>query len=263
MPPSDVPGEQAAPTQPFPTKPAPFDRQGFSEDDVIDFTPALRAEALEGIEMFRMGSMYTPPSLSMAPDGTRGTLSLPSATGGANWEGGTFDPETGMLYVGSYTVATVMALQADPDFSDVRYITGGGAELPWLSGLPLAKPPWGRITAIDMNSGEHAWMVANGPTPDEVASNPALAGVDIPPTGRATRAMLLATKTLLFGTDGWGGSPVLRAYDKATGQEIAAIELPGMSGGLPMTYAVDGRQFIALAVAGERGAELVALALPE
>jgi quinoprotein glucose dehydrogenase len=129
--------------------------------------------------------------------------------------------------------------------------------------LPLAKPPWGRITAINMHTGEHEWMIANGPTPDDVTNNPALAGVDIPPTGRATRAMLLATKTLLFGTDGWGGTPVLRAYDKASGEEIAAIELPGMSGGLPMSYSVDGRQFITIAVAGQRGAELVALALPQ
>ncbi len=262
VPASDVPGEQTAPTQPFPTKPAAFDRQGFTADDVIDFTPALHTEALEGIKMFRTGPMYTPPSLANASDGTHGTLSLPSATGGANWEGGTFDPETGMLYVGSYTSATVIALEPSPEGSDIRYIAGGGAELPWLSGLPLAKPPWGRITAIDMNTGEHAWMIANGPTPDDVVNNPALKGVDIPPTGRATRAMLLATKTLLFGTDGWGGTPILRAYDKATGEEIAAIDLPGMSGGLPMSYAVDGRQFIAISVAGERGAELVALALP-
>jgi quinoprotein glucose dehydrogenase len=260
---SDVPGEWTAPTQPFPTKPPPFDRQGFGEDDIIDFTPELHAEALEGIKIFRTGPMYTPPSLANDPDGTRGTLSLPSATGGANWEGGTYDPETGILYVGSYTVATVMALESVPEFSDIRYITGGGAQLPWLSGLPLAKPPWGRITAINMHTGEHEWMIPNGPTPEDVVNNPALAGVEIPPTGRATRAMLLATKTLLFGTDGWGGTPVLRAYDKATGEEVAAIDLPGMSGGLPMSYSIDGRQFIAIAVAGERGAELVALALPE
>jgi quinoprotein glucose dehydrogenase len=262
VPASDVPGEWTAATQPFPTRPAPFDRQGFVEDDVIDFTPELRAAALEGIKIFRMGPIYTPPSLGLAPDGTRGMLMLPNAVGGANWEGGTYDPETGMLYIGSFTNPFVAALTSDPEFSDVRYISGGGGELPWLDGLPIVKPPWGRITAIDMHTGEHAWMIPNGPTPDEVVNNTALAGVDIPPTGRATRAMLLATKTLLFGTDGWGGTPVLRAYDKATGEEIAAIELPGASGGLPMSYAVDGRQFIAISVAGERGAELVTLALP-
>jgi quinoprotein glucose dehydrogenase len=263
VPASDVPGERTAPTQPFPTKPAAFDRQGFGEDDLIDFTPELRAAALEGIRIFRTGPMYTPPSLGEAPAGTRGTLLLPSPVGGANWEGGTYDPETGMLYVGSFTNPAVFALTADPEFTDIRYIAGGGGELPWLEGLPVVKPPWGRITAIDMNTGEHVWMIPNGPTPEDVANNAALAGLEIPPTGRATRPMLLATKTLLFGTDGWGGTPTLRAYDKATGEEIAAIELPGMSGGLPMSYAVDGRQFIALPVAGERGAELVALALPE
>jgi quinoprotein glucose dehydrogenase len=263
VPSSDVPGERTSPTQPFPTRPAPFDRQGFGPDDVIDFTPELRAAALEGIEIFRTGPMYTPPSLGAAPDGTRGLLFLPAPTGGANWEGGAYDPETGMLYIGSYTSPSVFALTSQPDFTDVRYIAGGGAALPWLEGLPIVKPPWGRITAIDMNNGEHAWMIPNGPTPPEVASNPALAGVEIPPTGRATRAMLLATKTLLFGTDGWGGTPILRAYDKATGEEIAAIDLPGPSGGLPMSYAVDGRQFIAISVAVERGAELVSLALPQ
>jgi glucose dehydrogenase len=263
VPGSDVPGEVTSPTQPFPTKPPAFDRQGFTADDVIEFTPELRAEALAGISQFRMGPMYTPPSLANAEDGTRGTLSLPSATGGANWEGGTFDPETGILYVGSYTQATVMALQPEPEFSDLRYITGGGGELPWLSGLPLAKPPWGRITAIDMNSGEHLWQIPNGPTPEEVLDNPALEGVEIPATGRATRAMLLATPTLLFSTDGWGGTPVLRAHDKATGEVIAEIGLPGMSGGLPMSYAIDGKQYIVVSVAGERGAEIVALDLPD
>lgn len=263
VPPSDVPGEVAAETQPFPTKPPAFDRQGFTEDDVIDFTPELRAEALEGIAKFRMGPMYTPPSLANAPDGTQGTLSLPSPTGGANWEGGTYDPETGILYVGSFTQATVMALQSEPEVSTMRYITGGGGELPWLSGLPLAKPPWGRITAIDMNAGEHVWQIANGPTPEDVLNNPTLAGVAIPPTGRATRAMLLATKTLLFSTDGWGGTPVLRAHDKATGEVIAEIDLPGMSSSLPMSYAISGRQYLVLSVAGERGGEIVALALPD
>jgi quinoprotein glucose dehydrogenase len=263
VPASDVPGERTSPTQPFPTKPAPFDRQGFTAEDVIDFTPELRAAALEGIKIFRTGPMYTPPSLGAAPDGTRGLLFLPAPVGGANWEGGTYDPETGLLYVGSFTSPSVFALTSQPDFTDVRYIAGGGAALPWLEGLPIVKPPWGRITAIDMHTGEHAWMIPNGPTPDEITNNPALVGVTLPATGRMTRAMLLATKTLLFGTDGWGGSPVLRAYDKATGEEIAAIDLPGASGGLPMSYAVDGRQFIAISVAGERGAELVALALPQ
>jgi len=260
---SDVPGEITAATQPFPTKPAAFDRQGFVEDDVIDFTPELRAEALEGLKKVRMGPMFTPPSLANAADGTSGTISLPSGIGGANWEGATFDPETNMLYIGSFTNPNVLALVPSPEGSDIRYIRGGAAELPWLSGLPIVKPPWGRITAINMNTGEHAWMRANGPTPDEVLNNPALEGVDLPETGRATRAMLLVTKTLLFGTDGWGGTPVLRAYDKATGEQIAAIDLPGATGGLPMSYAINGRQYIAMPIDGEHGAELIALRLPD
>jgi quinoprotein glucose dehydrogenase len=155
-----------------------------------------------------------------------------------------------------------MALRPEPEFSDIRYISGGGGELPWLQGLPLAKPPWGRITAIDMNAGEHLWQIPNGPTPKEIAEHPALAGLEIPPTGRATRPVTLVTKTLLFTAEGWGGSPVFRAHDKATGEVLAEIPLPGAVGGLPMTYSAGGKQFIVVSVAGERGAELVALSLP-
>jgi glucose dehydrogenase len=201
--------------------------------------------------------------LANAADGTHGTLMLPHATGGANWEGGAFDPETNVLYVGSFTNPFIAALEPPPENTDIRYISGGGATLPWLQGLPLVKPPWGRITAIDMNKGEHLWQMPNGPTPKEIAEHPALAGLDIPQTGRATRPVTLVTKTLLFTAEGWGGSPMLHARDKATGEVIAEIPLPGAVGGRPMTYAIDGRQFIVIPVAGERGAELVALALPQ
>jgi quinoprotein glucose dehydrogenase len=263
VPPSDVPGEWTSPTQPFPTKPPAFDRQGFTVDDLIDFTPELRAEAVEGVKIFRMGTeLYTPPSLGNAPDGTRGTLMFPSAIGGANWEGGSVDPETNVLYVGSYSNPWVMALEPSPEGSSIRYIAGGGEQLPWLQGLPVVKPPYGRVTAIDMNRGEHLWQIANGPTPKEIAEHPALAGREIAPTGRMTRAVTLVTKTVLFTAEGWGGSPILRAHDKATGEVLAEIGLPGAVGGLPMTYAIDGRQFVVMSVAGERGAELVALALP-
>jgi quinoprotein glucose dehydrogenase len=259
---SDVPGEWTSPTQPFPTKPPAFDRQGFTVDELIDFTPELRAEAVEGTKIFRMGTLYTPASFGQAPDGTRGTLMLPSAIGGANWEGGAFDPETNVLYVGSYSNPWLMALEPAPEGSNVRFVAGGGAELPWLQGLPLVKPPYGRITAIDMNRGEHLWQIPNGPTPTEIAEHPALRGLQIPATGRMTRAVTLVTRTLLFSAEGWGGAPVLRAHDKSTGEVLAEIALPGAVGAPPMTYAVGGRQFIALTVAGSRGAELVALALP-
>jgi quinoprotein glucose dehydrogenase len=259
----DVPGEWYSPTQPFPTKPPAFDRQGVTEDDLIDFTPALRAEAVAGTKGFRMGPIFTPPSLATADDGTQGTLMLPHFTGGANWEGGAFDPETSVLYVGSYTQPSVAALQPpEPTFSDMRYIAGGGAALPFLDGLPLIKPPWGRITAIDMNKGEHVFQIPNGPTPKEIAEHRALEGLDIPPTGRATRPVLLVTKTLLFSAEGWGGTPALRAHDKGTGEVLADLPLPGAVGGLPMTYMIEGKQFIVMPVAGERGAQFVALALP-
>lgn len=261
VPATDVPGEWTSPTQPFPTKPPAFDRQGVSIDDLIDFTPELRAEAVEGVKVFRLGPIFTPPSLANAPDGTSGTLMLPHATGGANWEGGAFDPETNVLYVGSVTNPFVAVLTPPEQPSDIRYIAGGGAELPWLQGLPLIKPPWGRITAIDMNKGEHLWQIANGPTPKEIAEHPALRGLDIPPTGRATRPVTLVTKSLLFAAEGWGGSPVLRAHDKATGDVIAEIALPGAVGGRPMTYMIDGKQFLVVSVAGDNGAELVALTL--
>jgi quinoprotein glucose dehydrogenase len=261
VPQTDVPGEWTSPTQPFPTKPAPFDRQGVSIDDLIDFTPELRAEAVEGVKPFRLGPIFTPPSLANASDGTSGTLMLPNAVGGANWEGGAFDPETNILYVGSFTNPFVLALEPPPAGADITYISGGGAQLPWLQGLPLIKPPYGRITAIDMNRGEHLWQVPNGPTPQEIAEHPALKGLDIPPTGRATRPVTLVTKTLLFTAEGWGGAPVLHARDKATGEIVAEIALPGAVGGRPMTYSVDGKQYLIVSVAGSNGAELVALTL--
>ena len=259
---SDVPGEVTSPTQPIPTKPPAFDRQGFTDDDLIDFTPALRAEAIEGTKTFRKGPIFTPGSLANADDGTSGTLMLPSFTGGANWEGGSFDPETNTLYIGSYTQPSIAVLHPEPAFSDMQYIAGGGATLPWLNGLPVVKPPYGRITAIDMNKGELKFQIPNGPTPKEIAENSALKGVTIPPTGRTTRAVTLVTKTLLFTAQGWGGSPVLSARDKATGDVLAEIALPGPAGGLPMTYMIDGKQYIVMSVGGPNGAELVALAFP-
>jgi len=262
VPASDVPGEWSSPTQPFPTKPAPFDRQGFSEDDIIDFTPEIKAAALAELGDLRMGPIYTPLSLVDAEDGTRGTLMLPSFGGGANWEGGAADPETGLLYVASLTNPVVGALRPDPDFTDVSYVFVNGA-VPEPLGLPLAKPPWGRITAIDMNTGEHAWMVPNGDTPDDVLANPALAGVDIPQTGKMSRATLLVTKTLLIAGEGWGGDPVLRAYDKATGAVLGKIDLPGATGAKPMTYMIEGRQFIVVSVGRPGPAEFIALALPD
>ncbi len=266
VPAGDVPGEWYAPTQPFPTRPAPFDRQGFTEDDLIDFTPEIRALALEATEGFRLApSVYSPPSLADAADGTRGTLSLPSATGGANWEGSAIDPETGILYVPSRTALAVMSLERDED-TDIDFSAAFGVRVPRVQGLEIAKPPYGRITAIDMNSGEHLWMIANADTPERMKNHPLLQGVDLPRVGVPTRAGILLTRTLLFvaeGTGGPGASPIFRAVDKQTGNILAEIELPNLQTGLPMTYEHDGKQYIAMFVGGGgRPAELVAYALP-
>jgi quinoprotein glucose dehydrogenase len=261
---SDVPGELASRTQPIPTKPPPFDRQGVTENDLIDFTAGLRAKALEVIKPYRLGPLYTPPSLAAAGDGTRGTLSLPGNLGGANWEHAALDPVTGVLYVGSYTVPTILAMANVPDRSDMNYIFVGG-DVPDVDGLPLIKPPWSRITAIDLNRGEHAWMRPNGETPARIRSNPALAGLDLPPTGGLTRPVILATRTLLFTGDGSGGSPWLRALDKGTGEVIWQTQLPGPVTAQPMTYMIDGRQYLALWVGNARSkppTELLVFALP-
>ncbi len=262
VPQTDVPGEWTSPTQPFPTKPAAFDRNGFTEDDLIDFTPEIRARAAEIAAGFRMGPLYTPPSLADAEDGTGGTLMLPYSTGGANWEGGALDPETGFLYVGTQTNPFVLTLREGGDRSDMNYVQGfGRAQL--APGVPIVKPPWGRITAIDLSTGDHAWMIANGDTPPSVAQRLEMAPADIPRTGKISRAGVLVTKTLLFAGEGLSGDPVFRAHDKMTGEILAEIELPNTQAGLPMTYLHGGRQFIVMSVGGGgQPAELVALALP-
>lgn len=266
VPAGDVPGEWYSPTQPFPTRPAPFDRQGFTEDDLIDFTPEIRALALEAIQGFRLSpSLYSPPSLADAPDGTRGLLSLPSSTGGANWEGSAIDPETGILYVPSRTQLQVLALGKNPD-SDIDLSQGFGVRVPRVQGLEVVKPPYGRVTAIDMNTGDHLWWVANADTPDRIANHPLLEGIDLPPTGVPTRSGILLTKSLLFVSEGNGSAdagPTMRAHNKETGEIIAEIELPNNQTGMPFTYEHNGKQYLAMFVGGGGSpAELIAYALP-
>jgi quinoprotein glucose dehydrogenase len=266
VPQSDVPGEQTAATQPFPTKPPPFDQHGITPDDLIDFTPALRSQAMQAIEQFRIGPIFTPPSLGDAADGTRGTIVVPGFGGGGNWEGGAADPRTGFVYVGSATAPTAAAVSPPgPDSTNADYNMGGGEPMPNVEGLPLLKPPYGRITAYNMNTGEIAWQIPNGETPDEIANNPALAGVEIAPTGIRSRAGLLVTSTLLFAGEGSGGRPIFRAYDKATGEEIWRTEIPtGRQQSLPMTYMHNGRQYIVFASGeGSSPSQLVAYALGE
>lgn len=263
VPAGDVPGEWYSATQPFPTKPAAFDQQGFTEDDLINFTPELRAAAIEAVKPFRMSpSVYSPPSLAEAEDGTVGTLSMPSATGGANWEGSALDPETGILYVPSRSELAVLSVAKDEN-SDIAYSQALGVRVPRVSGLPILQPPYGRITAIDMNSGDHVWQMANADTPDAIANNPALAGVTLPRTGVPTKSGLFVTKTLLFAGEGVGGGNIFRAHNKQTGEIVAEIELPNAQTGVPMTYEHNGKQYIAMVVSGgSTPAELVVYALP-
>ena len=264
VPQSDVPGERASKTQPIPAKPKPFDRQGVSKADLIDFTPQLRAAAEKAVSTYRLGSFFTPASLAQAPDGTKGTLTLPGSTGGTGWEGGAVDPETGFLYVGSATQPTLLALAKDPKH-DIDYINVGGT-MPTAFDLPIVKPPYGRITAIDMNRGEHVWQIPNGDTPREIRNHPMLRGVNIGRTGSRSKAGLLVTKTLLFAGEGWGGQPYFRALDKATGEILWETRIPGVQTGTPMTYLHQGKQYIVFS-AGDQDtgtpAMLVAFALAD
>src|SRR5262245_22150667 len=270
VPQSDVPGEKTAATQPFPTKPAPFDRQGVTEADLIDFTPELKAEALHIASQFKMGPIYTPPIVENT-GGKLATLTVPHNQGAANWESAAADPETGILYVPSVTNWWGSALTPGGDRSDMRYIGRNVRVEPPLN-LPLIKPPWGRITAIDLNTGDHVWMVPNGQAPDYVKNSPVLAGIDLSGAGNPERAPLLVTKTLLFAGDGpglfssgpQGGGKKFRALDKKTGKTIHEMELPANETGLPMTFMIEGRQYIVVAI-GARNfpAELIALALPK
>jgi quinoprotein glucose dehydrogenase len=285
----DVPGEWYSPTQPFPTRPAPYDRQGVSLNDLIDFTPELKAEGARVASRYKLGPIFTPPVVSTWP-GPLATLMLPSATGGANWPGGAFDPETKMLYVYSATQITPLGLvPSDRTKSDMRYISGratdpnaapaagagaggGGEGGPVLTvqGLPLVKPPYGRITAFDMNKGDLVWQIAHGETPDNIRNHPALKGLNIPRTGRIGRIGTLVTKTLVIaGEGGFATTPngqrgaMLRAYDKATGQELGAVYMPAPQTGSPMTYMLGGKQYITLAISGAGfGSELIAFKLP-
>ncbi|MBF8300319.1 MAG: Quinoprotein glucose dehydrogenase [Acidobacteria bacterium] len=288
VPRGDIPTEWYSPTQPFPTKPPAFDRQGVTIDDLIDFTPELRAEAVKLVSRYKIGPIFTPPVVSKW-EGPLGTLMLPAAGGGANWPGGSYDPETGILYVYSVTVVTPLGLINDQKRSDMDYIrgvapnpnapppsaaaAGGGGEdgaALTVQGLPLTKPPYGRITAIDLNKGEIAWQIAHGETPDNIRNHPALKGLNIPRTGRQGRIGTLATKTLLIAgeggfftlPDGRRGA-MLRAYDKATGNERGAVYMPAPQTGSPMTYMLDGRQYVVVSIGGgSYSSELLVLRLP-
>jgi quinoprotein glucose dehydrogenase len=274
VPASTVPGERLSPTQPFPTRPAPFDRQGLAGDDLIDFTPALRAEADRIVAEFEAGGLYTPPS-------ERGTVVLPGAVGGASWAGAAFDPESKWLYVPSITNPYMFRLRKpEPGSSDMQYLSLGPdrVRLSGPDGLPLTKPPYGRITAIDLASGDHKWSIPLGSGPRE---HPRLRALNLPALGWASRGFVIVTKTLLvavqepestsrlspatnaFEYTATPREPKLRLLDKQTGQLVSEVDLPANAGGSPMTYRIGRRQFIVVPIGGGGvPAELVALALP-
>jgi quinoprotein glucose dehydrogenase len=277
---STVPGEKTSPTQPFPSKPPAYDLQGSSIDDLIDFTPQLRAEAVQLASKYKLGPIFTPAVVSK-PEGPYATLALATAGGGTNWAGGSYDPETHIAYIPSQRSMTAIGLiPGDPSRTDMTFMSGsaaprtgsggGGAEGagPGLTvqGLPLVKPPYGSISAIDLNKGEILWQIANGDTPDNVRDNPALKGLDIPRTGRPGVFGVLVTKTLVIcGERSAGKSAVmLRAYDKATGKEVGAVPMPAGQTGTPMTYTLNGKQYIVVAIAGAGfPAELIAFKLAD
>jgi quinoprotein glucose dehydrogenase len=274
VPKGDVPGEWYSPTQPIPTKPPAYGVAGIpSLDDLIDFTPELRTEALKVISKYRIGPIFTPIVVSK-PEGPFGTI---LTTGVTNWPGGSYDPDSHILYVHASTGMVSNGLvPGDSAKTEFAWVSGNAAPpgvAPGLrvQGLPLVKPPYGSIVAIDMNKGEILWKIANAETPDNVRNHPALKGLNIPRTGRQSNTIgLLATKTLLIaGEPGTFTTPVgvgamLRAYDKATGKEAGAVYMPAGQTGTPMTYMLNGKQYVVVAVAGPgHPGELLAFKLPD
>jgi len=292
---STVPGEKTSPTQPFPTKPPAYDRQGFTKDDLIDFTPELRAQAEKIVAQYHIGPIFTPPVVSKR-GGPLGTLALATAGGGTNWAGGSYDPETHIAYIYSLkSLSNLGLVESDPKDRDFRFVQGtatagartsagagaNGAAAPGsnndedatrlsVQGLPLFKPPYGQISAINLDKGEILWQIAHGETPDNIKNNPALKGLNIPRTGRSGITGTLVTGSLVVaGESGTynlpqGRGSMLRAYDKVTGKEVGAVYMPGPQTGSPMTYQLSGEQYIVVSTGGaDHPAEFVAYKLPK
>jgi quinoprotein glucose dehydrogenase len=297
----NVPGEWYSPTQPIPTRPAAYSRNGVSIDDLIDFTPAFHDRAKEIASKYHLGPVYTPPTVSTL-DGTLGTLTMGTASGGTNWPGGSYDPETHNVYVYACNscIEPIGLVPAPKEISDLNYIAGtagkeveilkgpgenAGADSPKppkkrqgsgyisldIDGLPLVKPPYGTITAINLDKGEFVWQIAHGETPDVVRNSETLKGLNIPRTGQATYNIgTLVTKTLVIAGEGQVTTTsehprgaMLRAYDKTTGKEVGAVYMPAPQTGSPMTYMVNGKQYIVVAVSGgPYSGEYIAYALP-
>jgi quinoprotein glucose dehydrogenase len=276
---TNLEGEVPSRTQPFPTRPAPFEYQGVALDDLVDFTPELRRLAVEAVKEFRIGPLFTPPMMA-EKGGLKGTIARPSSGGGANWSGAGVDPETGILYIPSRNAFSVAALQSphagDADLKyavvdpraqrDAGSMPEGSRNQPRMpDGLPLFKPPYSRMTAVDMNTGRLVWMVPTG-SGDRIRRHPRLKDLDVPPLGGdASRVGPVITKTLvIYALDagGSGDGPRLVAYDKATGRELGSVDLPAEALGTPMTYMAGDRQYVALAIAANPP-EVIAFALPQ
>ena len=315
VPKGDAPGEWYSPTQPFPTKPPAYARQSIGIDDLIDFTPALRGEALQVIEKFKNGPMFNPPVVSKI-GGPMAALTIGTTGGGTNWPGAAYDPETHTVYAqaANSQVVPIGLVEPPAGFSDIKYVSGfagqpfrvsegpgfgsaadfpqqpraprggrgaaaapappqaeGGGVRTTVQGLPLVKPPYGVLNAINLDKGEITWKVAHGDTPDAVRNNPALKGLNIPKTGQGGSVGLIVTKTLVvLGDPQITTTPehprgaMLRAYDKATGNEVGSVLMPAPQSGSPMTYAVNGKQYIVVAVSGGNySGEYIAYRLPD
>jgi quinoprotein glucose dehydrogenase len=316
VPQSDIPGEKTSPTQPFPTKPAPYARQYLKvPDDVIDYTPELRAQAMEILKRYKVGdSVFTPPILGDVK-GLLGAIGTGTAT---NWPGSAYDPETHTVFAQASNIGiSVRSLVAPPPgFSDIRYLSGvagaqfrmvlgpgdccaadgdrraaagqgpppsagapppppageGGGNIN-VQGLPIVKPPYGILSAINLDRGEIMWQVAHGDTPDNIRNHAALKGVNIPKTGQAgtSGVGLLVTKTLvIMGDPQVTTTPehprgaMLRAYNKSTGEQVGALWMPAPQSGSPMTYMLDGKQYVIVAVGGGNySGEYLAFSLPQ
>jgi len=302
----NVPGEWYAPTQPFPTKPPAYSRNGVTPDVLIDFTPAMKDQALTIVSKYKLGPVYTPPAAS-ALNGPLATLTLGTASGGTNWQGGSYDPETHTVYASACNacLTPIGLIAPDKDVSDMNYILGtagqpvqirtgpgegAGADVPVrapaarpatppaapiaplsVQGLPLIKPPYGTISAINLDRGEIVWQAAHGETPDAVRNSAALKGIDVPRTGQSSSVGTLVTKSLVIAGDpqvttttSRPRGAMLRAYDKSTGREVGAVYMPAAQSGSPMTYMVNGKQYIVVAISGGAySGEYLAFSLPD
>jgi quinoprotein glucose dehydrogenase len=269
--PSDLPGETLSPTQPFPTRPRPLEIQELTEDNLIDFTPELRRQALETIRHYKVGPLFNPPIQVGHPSGLRSFVSCPS--GASNINGPTVaDPETGVLYVTTQRSCRAENLVPgekmdeanDPKTTGVtlsRWVVANRGDLRGPEGLPIWKPPYSRIIAIDMSTGEFVWEQPNGDTPEHIRNHPRLKGLSFPPTGQTTHAVMMPTRTLLITAP--GGEPVLYALDKRTGQRLGTVRLPAPGQYGMMGYLHNSRQYVVVQVAsGRMPGSLVALRLP-